>query len=90
MEDDLRWKTTFNGRRVLIGRFQDSALPYTTVAVIFIKKLLCISFQLEETSRYSYFENYLYQQLAKEESTALRGNLARQEYLVTSSINDNK
>ena len=46
MEDNLLWKTTFNGQRpwmetsfngrqLLIKRFWDSALPYTTVVVIF-------------------------------------------------------
>ena len=35
MEDDLGWKMTFIGRRLLIKRFRDCALPYTAVAVIF-------------------------------------------------------
>ena len=45
MEDNLQWKMTFNGRhplmedtfngrRLLVQRFRDSALPYTAVAVI--------------------------------------------------------
>ena len=51
MEDDLLFKTTFNGRRpsmedvfdgrwVLIKRFQDSALPYTAFAVIFLWNMI--------------------------------------------------
>ena len=37
MEEVLRWKTPFDGRRLLVERFRDSALPYTAVAVIFFR-----------------------------------------------------
>jgi len=51
MEDDLLLKTTFYGRRpsmenvfngrwVHIERFQDSALPYTAFAVIFLWNII--------------------------------------------------
>ena len=35
MEDNLWWKTTFNGRQLLFEGFRDPALPYTAVVVIF-------------------------------------------------------
>ena len=43
MEDDPLWKTTLNGRRLTTEIFQDSALPYTAFAVIFLALIENIS-----------------------------------------------